>query len=294
MTGSLGDVVIPAPPQRILALSDWGEVDYLMAMGVEPANYGYTNRYGEGVSPWLTAAGGEDLPHYDFAVTDGPDLEVVATATPDLIIAEPNFAQDILGQLNAIAPTLAIPTTFTGGTWRDAQTVVGQACGTEEAAQDAIDRVEAAIAAGKQALAAHADRTVTVAYFSEDATYTVVPASGAALIEELGLRYNGYDSESSFDARSLETINQLADADLLVVLDFDFGETDIAEDAIVSLLPVISETRYTLLDVVRNPCVLGADDAERRMGHPAPGRRALLHCRGFVILRRNEQIVWVH
>jgi iron complex transport system substrate-binding protein len=48
-----GPVTIPAAPQRVVALSDWYEVDYLLAVGIQPVLYGYTNRYGQGIAPWV-------------------------------------------------------------------------------------------------------------------------------------------------------------------------------------------------------------------------------------------------
>lgn len=253
ITGSLGEVVIPAKPERILCLSDWGEVDYLMAMGVKPVTYGFTNRYGQGVSPWLTLAGGDTLEHYDLAIADGADLEIVAAANPDLIVSEPYFAEKVLAQLSAIAPTLGVPTTYTGATWRDAQTTLGLACGTETAAAQAISDTDRTIAEGKAQLTGLSGRAVTIAYFSDGddgSTFTVVPKAGAGLIEELGLAYNGYASESSFDARSIETINQLSDADLLIVLDFGMSETSFTEEPLFQTLPVAKDGRYAKLDVL--------------------------------------------
>lgn len=252
VTGSLGEVVIPTKPERILCISDWGEVDYLIAMGVEPAIYGFTNRYGQGVSPWLAAMDVEALETFDLDISSGPDLEVVVAAQPDLIISEPHFAEPVLDQLQTIAPTLGVPTTFTGATWRDAQRTLGVACGTEQAAADAIAKTDDVIAAGKDQLSALADRTVTIAYFSagdDGNTYSVVPISGAGLIEELGLAYDALGSEDAFEQRSMETVNELDAADLLVVIDFGLSDSNYSENPLYQGLTLVQEGRVTQLDI---------------------------------------------
>jgi hypothetical protein len=58
VTHALGETRIPTGPERIVALMDTEPLDCLLAVGLKPSLYGYSNAYGTGVPPWVTAAGG--------------------------------------------------------------------------------------------------------------------------------------------------------------------------------------------------------------------------------------------
>ncbi|HWK80221.1 MAG TPA: hypothetical protein VNP95_05620, partial [Thermomicrobiales bacterium] len=80
----MGETVIPAQPVRIVATSDFMDLDYLLTLGVDPVLYGFTNAWESGSMPWQETAG---LPSFD-AATD-LDLEAIVAAKPDLIVATP-------------------------------------------------------------------------------------------------------------------------------------------------------------------------------------------------------------
>ncbi|MGC4189611.1 MAG: ABC transporter substrate-binding protein [Thermomicrobiales bacterium] len=244
--GSLGDVTIEAKPTRVAAVSDWFEVDYLMAQGVRPLIYGFTNRYGQGVSPWLIEAGGEDLETYDLEGANEPDLELIAAIRPDLIVADPYIAEQIVAPLNEIAPTVGVPAPYSGSEdWREGQIIVGQATGNEEAAAAAIAETEHVIAEGKARLAPYADRTVTIAYAASynGGTLYFATNSGqeATLIRELGMKFAGATQNEGL---SLEKINMLADVDILLSYDFLENGTYLEGNSLFQSLPVASNGQY--------------------------------------------------
>jgi len=254
--GTFGDVELAAKPERIAAVSDWFEVDYLMAMGVRPILYGYTNRYELGVSPWLVAAGGDTLEHYDL--TDAVDLERMVAATPDLIIADPFIAEEVVEPLQQIAPTVGIPTPYTGSEdWREAQRLVGQACGTEEAAELAIAETEAAVAAGREALAPFAGRAVTILYAFADANmiYGVEESSWVAkLIEQLGLQFvSRYDGSG----QSVELIGEANDADILLSWDIWGGPAFLEGQPLFQAISAVQEGRYAVLSGATARAIFG-------------------------------------
>lgn len=244
-----GEVTIPSPPANIVATSDWYEVDYLMAIGVRPSLYGYTNRYGLGISPWLIEAGGEDLK--SFAMSDeGPDLELIAAANPDLIVADPYMAEQIMGPLSAIAPTVAIPTPYTGSSdWREAQIVVGQATGLEAEAAAAIAATEAVAAEGKATLAPYADRKVTIAYASEynggALFFSEAGSQESTIVEDLGLTFLPLGPDNT--PQSMELIRNLDEADLLISYDFLGGTQVLESNPLFQQLSVVKEGRYALV-----------------------------------------------
>ncbi|CAN5607014.1 iron-siderophore ABC transporter substrate-binding protein [soil metagenome] len=246
LQGTFGEVVIPAKPVRIVAASDWYEVDYLIAMGVKPILYCYTNRYDLGVSPWLIAAGGDTLEHYD--IIDNPDLERIVAANPDLIVADPAVAEEVAEPLKKIAPTLGLPTPYTGSKdWREAQILLGQACGTETEAAAAIAETEAAIASGKDRLAAYSDRSVTILYSygpTGNIYGTGEDESVAGLFRTLGVQFS---SPFSGSAQSTELIGEAKNADILFNWDI-WGSPEFLEaNDVFQTLPAVQEGRYEVL-----------------------------------------------
>lgn len=249
ITAVNGKVTIPAKPAKIVATSDWYEVDYVMAIGVRPSLYGYTNRYGLGVSPWLIEAGGEDLEYYTMS-DEGPDLELIAAEQPDLIIADPYMAEQIMDPLNTIAPTVAIPTPYSGSSnWREAQVVVGQACGLEMEAAAAIAETEAVAAEGKKTLAPYAGRKVSIAYASEyngGSLFFSEPGSQeATIVEDLGLTFLPLGPDNT--PQSMELIRDLDNADLLISYDFLGGTQVLESNTLFQQLSVVNEGRYALV-----------------------------------------------
>lgn len=244
-----GEIPLPAQPSKVVATSDWYEVDYLMAIGVEPALYGYTDRYGLGVSPWLIAAGGEDLKYYTMS-DEGPDLELIAAESPDLIVADPYMAEQILEPLGAIAPTVVIPTPYSGSNdWREAQIVVGQACGREAEAAAAIAETEAVAAEGKETLAPYADRKVSIAYASEyngGSLFFAEPGSQeSTIVEDLGLTFLPLGPDNA--PQSMELVRNLDEADLLISYDFLGGTQVLESNPLFQQLSVVKEGRYALV-----------------------------------------------
>jgi iron complex transport system substrate-binding protein len=230
-----GPVTIPVAPERVVALSDWYEVDYLLAVGIRPVLYGYTNRYGQGVAPWVNENGGEGLTTYDLEGAAEPDLEAISAATPDLIVADPYISEQIIDQLRQIAPTVVIPTSYSGSKdWRTAQILVGRATGREAEAAQAIADTEATIDLGREELSAYADRRVTIAYTTAynggSLFMSVNDSQESGIIRDLGVQ-------------SLETIQQLADVDILI--SYGYEDNWILEESPLFLgLPVASNGQY--------------------------------------------------
>ncbi len=244
-----GDITIAAPPQRIVATSDWYEVDYLMAVGVEPILYGYTNRYGLGIAPWLSEVGGDKLESFPMP-EEGPALELIAAKQPDLIIADPYFAETIADQLAAIATTVAIPTPYTGSNnWREGQIVVGQAVGKEAEAAEAIAVTEQLAAAGKAELASLAGRKVTIAYATEyngGSLFFSEPGSQeSTIVEDLGLTFFPLGPDNT--PQSMELVGNLTEADILISYDNFNGPAILEANPLFQQLPAVKEGRYAVV-----------------------------------------------
>jgi iron complex transport system substrate-binding protein len=251
-----GETVIPAKPERIVAATDLFELDNLLAMNVKPELYGYSNRYETGMTPWAKAAGAEGVEKYDWA--GEMDLERIAAANPDLIIAEWYWGgEESYDLLAPIAPTVVLPKADTDATgWRLPQRVAGKACGTEDAAEKAITDTEAVLSQQKQRLVPYANHVVTIAYGLYDGNWFADVSDGASgrLLNDLGMKLAAVGEDKNQPV-SAEQLSLLQDTDILI--SYDTGVDAMAAweaSPLLRALPAVQEGRY----VVVSPEVLRA------------------------------------
>lgn len=114
---ALGEIAVPAEPQRVVVLD---ALDNVIALGIQPV----------GAANWIGTATGEQaaFPAYlDQGTLAGiewlgdnkqPDLERVVALRPDLILGRTNWHEEIYDQLSAIAPTVLVDQRALGG-WKE-------------------------------------------------------------------------------------------------------------------------------------------------------------------------------
>lgn len=239
-----GSTTIEAAPSRVLALGDFAELDNLLALGVTPVAFGYTDSWATGTPPWQTDAGSADLERFDASGDISP--ETVATYDPDLIIAMPSPAEEHLDALQAIAPVIGISWS---ADWREALHVVAQATGTTALATTLEAEVDAATSAAAAELTEYADLNVMVGSFYGDVLYVQGAESPVTvLLERLGLTVQP-GPEPVLTEYSLEEIPQLTDAELLLALATDPAGTAEAEsNPLWQALPAVGAGRYTAVE----------------------------------------------
>lgn len=240
----LGDpTVVPDLPTRVVALSDFADLDHLLSLGVQPVLFGFTDSWGTGLMPWQVAAGADAVPQ-----TDGSQInaEVVVGARPDLIVGMPVPLADQGDLFRAMAPTIQLGWDTP---WRDGLTTVATAVGREERAATLIAGVDAEIAATAGALSAVGAGSVMVASVYGDVLYVQGDASPAvSLFRELGLQVltTGPDALVEY---SLERTDVLADAH--VILSFATNPEAVRAAQASTLwrnLPAVQAGRYTAID----------------------------------------------
>ncbi|MGF1427561.1 ABC transporter substrate-binding protein [Kitasatospora sp. LaBMicrA B282] len=130
---AMGSTVIKSQPKRVVVL-DSGELDDVTLLGITPVG---------AVSPHLKTEGG--FPTYlkseiqgtkDVGPMAEPNLELIASLKPDLILSSKVRHEKIYDKLNAIAPTVFAETT--GVTWKDNLALYAQALGKESEAKQAL------------------------------------------------------------------------------------------------------------------------------------------------------------
>ena len=144
-----GSTALKAAPLRIAVLST-GQLDDLLSLGVVPAvNTRATNA---GLVPDYLATAFPQYKAQLAAMTDAgtrqaPNLETLAKAKPDLILANDSLG-DLYPKLSKIAPTVV--TAGNGINWKRDLLLVGDAVGKGQQAQRLVDDIAAdAVAGGK-------------------------------------------------------------------------------------------------------------------------------------------------
>lgn len=140
---TFGSTTIDSAPERIVTLG-WNAQDVVYALGETPVGmprYSYGAEE-NGVMPWL-----QD--HFDPSETTLLDAETsvpveqVAELAPDVILAPyEGFDEDTYNQLSAFSPTVAYPDQAWQTTWQDQTTIVGEALGKSDEADQLVAELE--------------------------------------------------------------------------------------------------------------------------------------------------------
>ncbi|MEU6238358.1 ABC transporter substrate-binding protein [Kitasatospora sp. NPDC047058] len=138
VTHAAGTAEIKAQPKRVVVL-DSGELDDVTLLGITPVG---------AVSPHMKTEGG--FPGYlkdkikdtkDVGPMNEPNLELIASLKPDLILSSKVRHAKVYDKLNAIAPTVLAETT--GFPWKENLALYAQALGKEAEAKKALADYEA-------------------------------------------------------------------------------------------------------------------------------------------------------
>ncbi|WP_405362290.1 iron-siderophore ABC transporter substrate-binding protein [Kitasatospora sp. NBC_00085] len=211
-----GTAQIKAQPKRVVVL-DSGELDDVTLLGITPVG---------AVSPHMRTEGG--FPNYlkdkikdtkDVGPMNEPNLELIASLKPDLILSSKVRHAKVYDKLNAIAPTVLAETT--GFPWKENLALYAQALGKEAEAKNALAEYEARAAKLGEAIKAKnggKEPTASVVRFVAGPTRLYAKSSySGVVLKDVGLaRPASQDVDQNIIEVSAEQINQ-ADADLVFV-----------------------------------------------------------------------------
>ncbi|MFJ2862270.1 ABC transporter substrate-binding protein [Kitasatospora sp. NPDC087314] len=220
VTHAAGTAQIKAQPKRVVVL-DSGELDDVTLLGITPVG---------AVSPHMKTEGG--FPNYlkdkikdtkDVGPMNEPNLELIASLKPDLILSSKVRHAKVYDQLNAIAPTVLAETT--GFPWKENLALYAQALGKEDEAKKALADYQARAAKlGEEIKAKNGGTmpTASVVRFVAGPTRLYAKASySGVVLKDVGLaRPAAQDVDKNIIEVSAEQVNQ-ADADLVFVTTAD-------------------------------------------------------------------------
>lgn len=183
VTHDRGSTEIAARPQRIVAL------DNSLAEAVVLLGRPLVGGTGDRDRPTFPAYLGDAVRETrDVGPPDRPNLDLVASLRPDLIVSTTVRHDTLYDELSALAPTVLVAAT--GPTWKENVTLLGRALGAEIRAAQELTRYEArAKQLGDEINTRAANPTISVVRFGDGETHLVTGSSFVGVIlADAGLR----------------------------------------------------------------------------------------------------------
>lgn len=243
-----GTATVPAKPSRVVVLSDFTDLEYVLALGVQPVAYGQTSAWDRGGLPWQ-AEGIAGIATLNL-VEGGAVPEDVINYAPDLIIGMKSYIEPIQAQLESIAPVIALDWSMP---WRDGLRLVAEALFLDDVAEAAIADTEALMADTAAGLGGLGGKSIMIGSLYGDTLYVIGEGPIARQFAELGLTFiPAPDAEpGGLAAYSIENVDILSQADILLSFATD-GEATARLEAFAPFqhLPAVAGDAYIPLDPV--------------------------------------------
>jgi ABC-type Fe3+-citrate transport system substrate-binding protein len=219
----LGETVIKGTPKRVVAL-EWTYAEDLLALGIQPI--GVTDI--KGYKEWVNVKPDLAADVADIGTRQEPNLEMIASLKPDLIIGVAFRHKAIFDKLNAIAPTLIFdpyPAEGSGDQYQEMEqtfSTIGEALDKKAEAKADLEHVQAtytdAAAKLKAANKEGAEYLLVQAFSGENApalrlfTYN---SMAAQILNKISLK-NSFKSkvfqQSGFEQTTLEALSAVQKA----------------------------------------------------------------------------------
>ncbi|WP_258525843.1 AraC family transcriptional regulator [Paenibacillus sp. YN15] len=249
---AMGETTLKGAPERIVILTNEG-TEALLALGVKPV--GAVQSWYQ--KPWYKHIEGDMR---DVTVVGDelqPNIELIASLKPDLIIGNKVRQEKIYEQLKQIAPTVF--SEDLAGDWKINFTLYSEALNLEEQGKKMMEAFDQRVKEAKAKLAGKLDTKVSVVRFSPTQVriYQKQTFSGV-LLEQLGFaRPAAQDKDNFIEVMSKETIPDM-DGDVM----FYFA-TDTTGDNKVSKVVEewMNDPLFKNLNVSKNNKVVQVDEA---------------------------------
>lgn len=214
-----GETAIATKPQRIVALDNsLVEAVVLLQRPLVGGIASYRNQ-----KTFPDYLGDAVKQTRDIGPLDNPNLELIASLRPDLIVSATVRHDALYEKLSAIAPTVFVKTT--GPIWKDNITLLGKALGEEDLAARALaDYGTRAKKIGAAVNAKAGNPTISVVRFLDGPTRLMAHASFVGiLLRDAGLKRPASQDRETFAEEISEERIDLADADRIFVTTYAGG-----------------------------------------------------------------------
>ncbi|NGQ96906.1 iron-siderophore ABC transporter substrate-binding protein [Brevibacillus sp. SYP-B805] len=238
-----GETPIQGIPQKVVAL-DFYIVDTLVSLGVQPAG--------------IAGTGDTRVPAYikdqvgtftDLGERKEPNLEVIRSLGPDLIIANPERAKMIRGELEKIGPTIAL-SDVSYQTILENVDLLADVFGKPDQAKKVRADLEAKIKQAKEKIGKPSS-VLVVGVFEDDMSVWVKNSFIASLMTDIGLNYvfegEKEKTEGNADIATL-TVERLAELNPDVLFLYGDGIAKLKENPLFAQLKAAKEQHVYEVD----------------------------------------------
>lgn len=250
-------ITLEGPATRVVG-TEWGAVENLVALGVMPVGAADVKGYGA----WVKAEPLDDSVT-DIGTRGEPSFDTIATLDADLIVATNDLSDNVIQQLEDLAPVMVVKSADASHQIQQAEDnlrQVAEATGTVDQAEKAIGDYEAAVADGKSALEQAGLAGSRVAFadgWVADGQVSIRPYAKGSLMTDINTEL-GLESAwtmtgdpayglAQTDVEGLTTID--AERFVYIANDVDADFTDALEDnAVWKSLPFVKEGNVYRLD----------------------------------------------
>ncbi|RAS86731.1 ABC transporter substrate-binding protein [Priestia endophytica] len=207
----LGKTEITGTPKRVVTL-ELSFVDSLNALGVEPVGIADDNKKG-----MIEKLVDKKMDYTSVGTRDQPNLEVISSLQPDLIIADAQRHKAIYKELQQIAPTVVLKSReSTYEENLDAFTTIAKAMNKEEQGKKRLEEHKQTMKDLKEKLADNEKATVLPAVVRDTSFQAHTSSSyDGQLLEQLGFK-NPIDTKDAYAQMNLEQLSKI-DPDILIL-----------------------------------------------------------------------------
>ncbi|WP_411342612.1 ABC transporter substrate-binding protein [Paenibacillus sp. WLX1005] len=209
----MGTTELQQPAQHVVAL-EWSFVDDLLALGITPVGIADDDK-----DKVIEKLAGKPIEYMPLGTRETPDLEKIAGAAPDLIIADTDRHSKIKAQLDAIAPTIVLNSRK--GSYDDSLKdfeIIAKAVGKETEATARIEQHNQTMVDLKKQVDNMKDKKVLIGVARKDGFNAHTTASYAGeVLQDIGFEnvVEGTEKEPYKDV-NLETITSI-DPDIIFI-----------------------------------------------------------------------------
>ncbi|MEK4092003.1 ABC transporter substrate-binding protein [Viridibacillus sp. FSL H8-0110] len=207
----LGKTSIPKNPKKIVVL-ELSFVDALQGLGMKPIGIADDNK-----TDMIEKLVGDKIDYTSVGTRQQPNLEVISSLQPDLIIADYQRHKEIYKDLEQIAPTIELKSresTYEENV--DSFKTIAKAVGKEKEANQRLDEHEKTIAKLKNELKEEKDQTVLPAVVRDTSFQAHTSSSfDGEFLEKLGLK-NAVQNKEAYAEMNLEQLSDI-NPDILIL-----------------------------------------------------------------------------
>ncbi|GAA3400400.1 iron-siderophore ABC transporter substrate-binding protein [Paenibacillus hodogayensis] len=248
---AMGESVVPAHPQRVVILTNEG-TEALLALGVKPIA-AVDSFYG---NPWYEHIAADMAGVKNIGGESQPNLEIIASLKPDLILGNKMRQEKLYEQLKAIAPTVFTETLR--GEWKSNFQVYADALNLKEKGEQVVAAFDKRMDDFKSKAGDKLNEKVAVVRFMGGKTrfYYGNMFSGV-IFNQLGVKRSDPQSDSkAFEDITKERLPELGAADIVFYFTYDLdGKGKKQEEE------WINDPLWKNLKVVQNNKVYAVNDA---------------------------------